>query len=285
MRRRRIGPNTVRTPDKTRLQSSSALQRTGPLLQRYSRDDVAVFSSEERRHLGIGDDADPQNDAPMAWELLYRLEPDRYERLVSAEHLHPCIVHWLPAHVDRIVEIGAGTGRLTVELVKRCRVLTAIEPAAPLRELLRQKLDRMHGAVAEPRASWPRLQLIGGFFDALPLPDRVAELVIACSALTPEASHGGERGLAEMERLCATGGMVVIVWPNGVSWLRSQGYRHITFSGRMTMTFASLGEAIELASIFYPQAVDEIRRREKREVPYELLGVNPPRDLAYKRIV
>jgi hypothetical protein len=52
----------------------------------------------------------------------------------------------------------------------------------------------------------------------------------------------------------------------------------------MAMEFASVEEAIELAWIFYPQAVDEIRRRGDRHVPYELLGVNPPRDLAYKAI-
>jgi hypothetical protein len=52
----------------------------------------------------------------------------------------------------------------------------------------------------------------------------------------------------------------------------------------MSMEFASLAAAIELAGIFYPNAVDEVRRRGEPQVPYEVLGVNPPRDLAYKRI-
>jgi hypothetical protein len=50
------------------------------------------------------------------------------------------------------------------------------------------------------------------------------------------------------------------------------------------MEFASFAEAIELAAIFYPHAVDEIRRHGDRHVPYQILGVNPPCDLAYKTI-
>jgi hypothetical protein len=41
-------------------------------------------------------------------------------------------------------------------------------------------------------------------------------------------------------------------------------------------------EAVELAGIFYPQAADEIRRRGSRMVPFEVIGINPPRDLAFK---
>jgi hypothetical protein len=87
-----------------------------------------------------------------------------------------------------------------------------------------------------------------------------------------------------MERVCAAGGMVVIVWPNHSEWLASRGYRYLSFPGPMTMDFASPAEAVELATIFYPQAAAEIRARGERRVPYDLLGVNPPRDLAYKPI-
>lgn len=257
-----------------------------PLLHRYSRDDLAVFTDEERRRLHIDMDADPRRDPVVAWELLYRLEPALYDRLVNAERLHPGILDWLPRHVDRIVEVAAGTGRLTLELVKRCHTLIAIEPAATLRELLTRKLDHATQASsfgdAQRRAPVSSIRVTEGFFDALPVADRSADVVIACSALTPEASQGGDRGLVEMERVCARPGMVVIVWPNHPDWLARHGYRHLAFPGEMAMEFASLEEAIELASIFYPDSVDEVRRRANSRVPYKVLGVNPPRDLAYK---
>ena len=244
-----------------------------PLMERYSTADLRVFSAEESARFLDRTIADPQRDATLAWELLYRLEPDLYERLVAAEHLHPGILEWLPPHVPRIIEVAAGTGRLTLELVARCDQLTAVEPAAPLRERLRAKLPPTVGA-----------RIISGFFDALPLPDQSAELVIACSALTPEPAHGGDRGLAEMERVCAAGGMVVIVWPNHPDWLTAHGYRYLSFPGPMTMDFASPTEAVELAAIFYPHAVAAIKARRERQVPYDVLGVNPPCDLAYRTI-
>jgi hypothetical protein len=50
----------------------------------------------------------------------------------------------------------------------------------------------------------------------------------------------------------------------------------------MSVEFASYREAVELAEIFYPHASAEIRRRGSRHVPYEVIGVNPPRDIAFK---
>ena len=52
----------------------------------------------------------------------------------------------------------------------------------------------------------------------------------------------------------------------------------------MSVEFASHREAVELTEIFYPHAVTEVRRRRSRRVPYEVLGINPPRDLAFKVI-
>ena len=52
----------------------------------------------------------------------------------------------------------------------------------------------------------------------------------------------------------------------------------------MAMDFASPTEAVQMAKIFYPEAVAEIQSRGERQVPYDILGVNPPRDLAYKNI-
>ena len=269
-----------------------------PLMQRYSSADLAVLSAEESHRFLAGSNADPQRDPALAWELLYRLEPDLYERLVAAEPLHPDILAWLPAHVPRIIEIGAGTGRLTLDLVARCDTLTAIEPAAPLRERLRRNLPPPLAGPVGPRErrfsakrafetfgegrGGGQVHIIDGFFDALPLPDRSAELVITCSALTPEPAHGGDRGLAEMERVCVAGGMVVIVWPTDPDWLVARRYRYLSFPGAMTMEFTSPTEAVELARIFYPDAVAEIQARGARQVPYGILGVNPPRDLAYK---
>jgi SAM-dependent methyltransferase len=247
------------------------------LRRRYSAADVGVLTDEEARRFVRGGDGDPQTDVTLAWELLYRLEPELYDRLVRAERLHPGVLAWLPHEVERIVEVAAGTGRLTLELVQRAREVLAIEPAAPLREILTRKLARAdHGC---------RAQALHGFFDDLPVSDASADLVVACSALTAAPGHGGEAGLAEMERVCRPGGCVVIVWPNQLPWLAAHGYRYVNFDGgEMVVEFASHAEAVELTEIFYPTGIEEVRRRGWRRVPYEVLGINPPCDLAFKTI-
>jgi SAM-dependent methyltransferase len=243
---------------------------------RYTAADVGVFTRDEARRFLPSGTGDPRTDITLAWELLYRLEPQLYDRLVSAEQLHPGLIGWLPDNVERIVEVAAGTGRLTLELVHRAREVVAIEPATPLREILNHKL-----AAANHTG---RAEVLHGFFDELPVTDDCADVVVACSALTPMPGHGGEAGLAEMERACRPGGRVVIVWPNEVPWLAAHGYRYVRFDGEMFVEFASREEAAELIEIFNPSSIAEVRRRGWRRVPYDVLGINPPRDLAFKVI-
>jgi SAM-dependent methyltransferase len=246
------------------------------LRRRYTAADLGVLTAGELSRFAPAGDGDPGADVTLAWELLYRLEPELYDRLVSAERLHPGVLGWLPRDVDRIVEVGAGAGRLTLELVGRGREVVAVEPAAPLREILARKLGRAeHG---------DRARVVHGFFDALPVASGAADLVVACSAFTPAPGHGGEAGLSEMERVCRPGGCVAIIWPNHLDWLAAHGYTYVRFPGSMAAEFASPREAAELARIFYPRAAAEVRRRGRRRVPYEILGINPPRDLAFKMV-
>jgi SAM-dependent methyltransferase len=243
------------------------------LRTRYSAADLGVFTAEEARRFIPDGDGDPSADTVLAWELLYRLDPDLYDQLASAERLHPGILDWLPRSAERIVEVGAGTGRLTLDLIGHGREVVAIEPAAPLRQILERKLaDAGRSSVC----------VLDGFFDDLPLPSAVADIVVACSAFTPASTHGGEAGLAEMERVCRPGGLVAIIWPNNVDWLTARGYQYLSFDGPMAVEFPSQERAAELAEIFYPHAAGVVRAQHLRRVPFELIGINPPRDVAYK---
>jgi SAM-dependent methyltransferase len=254
--------------------SESAARPGRDLRRRYTPDDLAVLTRDEASRFMPDGSGDPQTDATLAWELLYRLEPELYDRLATAERLHPGILGWLPSSADRIVEVGAGTGRLTLNLLDRGRELVAIEPVAPFRQILKRKLAAAdHGSQA---------RVAQGFFDDLPVASGFADLVVACSVLTPASGHGGETGLAEMERACRPGGCVAIVWPNNIDWLAAHDYQYASFAGPMTVDFASHREAVELAEIFYPHAIREVRRRGSPRVPYEVLGINPPRDVAFK---
>ena len=256
--------------------SEDPAPRGRELRRRYTAADLRVLTGDEARRFMPGRSGDPQTDLTLAWELLYRLEPQLYERLASAERLHPGVIDWLPRSAERIVEVGAGSGRLTLELIGRGREVLAIEPAAGLRQILERKLaGAEHGY---------RARVAHGFFDDLPVKSGYADLVVACSVLTPASGHGGDAGLAEMERVCRPGGCVAIIWPNNLEWLAARDYQYASFDGPMSVDFASHREAVELAEIFYPEAAAAVRGRGRRHVPFEVLGINPPRDVAFKVI-
>ena len=242
------------------------------LRRRYTTADLRVFTPDEASRFVPHGDGDPQTDMVLAWELLYRLEPELYDRLASVERLHPDVLGWLPHGVDRSPRSArAGTADARASSMAGGG---AVEPALPLRQILRRKLTTAdHGN---------RARVIHGFFDELPLPDGFADLVIACSAFTPSSGHGGEVGLSEMERVCRPGGCVAVIWPNNIDWLATRGYRYVCFDGPMCVEFSSHEEAVELAGIFFPRAAEDVARRGLRQVPFEVLRINPPRDLAFK---
>jgi SAM-dependent methyltransferase len=248
------------------------------LVARYGPEDLEAFTDEERaRFLGPLDDSSWDAVGPaVGWELLYRVEPELYDRLVAGERLHPGVLAWLPERVSHAVEVGAGAGRLTVDLAPRCDRLVAVEPAAPMRARLAERLAVLG---LEPGA----VEVADGFFERLPVEDGWADLVVACSSFTVGDGHGGERGLDEMLRACAPGGLVVVIWPDDPAWLVARGFQHVVFPGEMTVEFADADEALELARVFAPDAVTWIDRTRSRRVPYEVLGSNPPRELCWRR--
>src|SRR5260221_6461653 len=103
------------------------------LSRRYTAADLQVFTADEARRFAPDDGCDPQADQTLAWELLYRLEPELYDRLIRAERLHPRIIGWLSRSVQRVVQGGAGSGRLAMEPVLKGEVEVAIETSSVLR--------------------------------------------------------------------------------------------------------------------------------------------------------
>jgi hypothetical protein len=151
----------------------------------------------------------------------------------------------------------------------------AVEPAAPLRAGLETRLRNL---------SYDHVAVRPGFFDDLPVPDGWADVTLSCSAFCCEPAHGGDPGLAELDRVTRAGGLVVLVWPPADrGWLEGRGFTFVEFPGPMWVEFPSVEEAVEIASIFYPHALSHIVQTGSRRLPYEYLGLTAPRFLAWRR--
>lgn len=124
-----------------------------------------------------------------------------YERGRPGWPVEATHVAGLPSSSE-VVDLGAGTGKLTRALVGSFARVVAVEPSAPMRHLL--------------ESLCPKAEALGGTGQAIPLPDRSADGVFAA-----EAFHwlDDERAVGEIARVLRPGGAVVLLWnvPAG-SW-------------------------------------------------------------------
>jgi ubiquinone/menaquinone biosynthesis C-methylase UbiE len=149
------------------------------------------------------------------WEAhfkrIYRTEPAKYDRLVAAEDAHGELaqhVDALASEAATIVDVGAGTGRLTVRLCRPGNRVHGVDRAPAMLELAKNKLVDCPGEWA----------LSVGDVRRLPIADNWADAAIAgwvYGHLTEWYPSTWETELAaavaELDRVVKDGGVQVIV--------------------------------------------------------------------------
>ena len=104
-------------------------------------------------------------------------------------------VDWLIGDARRVLDLGAGTGKLTRQLVERGRDVTAVEP-------LHEMLDQLRTAV-------PRARALDGSAEAIPVEDAWADAVVV-----GQAFHWFDAPVAlrEIARVLRPGGVLGLIW-------------------------------------------------------------------------
>lgn len=106
------------------------------------------------------------------------------------------IVDWLLASAPRrVVDLGAGTGKLTRRLVDRVETVVAVEPDPDMRRVLSAHL--------------PEVVVVDGTGEAIPLADAAVDAVVA-----GQSWHwvDSARGALEVARVLRPGGVLGLVW-------------------------------------------------------------------------
>lgn len=222
----------------------------------------------------------------LFWELTYWKTPHLYEALTEGEQLHPGIFQQLAPDLRGAVTLdaGAGAGRATFACLRTgARHVYAVEPSPGLLRILTRKLH-------EQQPTHCQVTALQGYFDALPMPDASVDVTLSCSAFTSEPEQGGEHGLAELRRVTRPDGKIVIIWPRPEDrdWLTAHGFHYVALpvEREMCVSYRSQFVAHACAARFYAhnqRLRHYLSRATTPEVPYSVLGVNPPCDYCWLR--
>lgn len=203
-------------------------------------------------------------------DAIYRADAERYDRLVAREdwrrNLPPAMIDIRPATDLDIVELGAGTGRLTRLLAPRARRLVAFDASAAMLEVARERLaadgtiDRVSLQVADHRAA--------------EVPPGSADLVVSGWSIAYDVCRPGFEParlaflLARWNNMLRPDGTILVIETLGTgaemptppprlvpyyTALESAGFE--SSSIRTDYRFASLAEAESLVRFFFGDAL------------------------------
>jgi ubiquinone/menaquinone biosynthesis C-methylase UbiE len=233
------------------------------------------------------------NSTDWHWHMrdekeIYAKQPDRYEELVSREdhdgNILPALESIRPLAGCEVVEIGAGTGRLTRLLIPIVKSIRAFDVAAPMLQVAARKLrGNGHG-------NW---SLAVGSHRALPVENGTADLLLSgwsvCYTVVDNPDNWRSElaaVIAEAERVLKPGGAIILLETMGVGHESPSPPSHLVpyfdyleengFSRQWIRTdfkFDSPEQAVDLTRFFFGDRVaDKVAAGGSSSVP-ECTGI------------
>jgi len=219
---------------------------------------------------------------------VYEAHADQYERLIRREdyqnNLLAAIEDYCPLKGLDVVELGAGTGRLTRLLAPRVRSIKAFDSSAHMLAIAETSLREMgltnwETGVADHRQ--------------VPVQDASADLVISGWSFSYLAVWGNadwqsalRDGLNEIQRILRPGGMVLMIESLGTGTEKPRPPEHLrAYFDRLTEAgfergwtrsdyrFESLEEAVELSTFFFGEEMGQQVREKNWVILPECTGI------------
>jgi ubiquinone/menaquinone biosynthesis C-methylase UbiE len=209
---------------------------------------------------------------------IYQSEGDRYEALIAREDFQGNIRRAIDEIISvdglDVLDLGAGTGRLTLMLAPRAKSIRAFDASAEMLRVCRERL------IAGGLSNW---QVDVADHRQLPVRDHSADLVVSGWSVSYLAvwdqAHGTSEldiWLDEMKRVLRPGGMIILLESLGTGneepirlehvestyqWLDANSFQNKWI--RSDYRFESVDEAADLAGFFFGSDM-AVRIREKR---------------------
>jgi ubiquinone/menaquinone biosynthesis C-methylase UbiE len=219
---------------------------------------------------------------------IYEKHADQYERLIRREDYQNNILSAIESYCSldglEVVELGAGTGRLTRLLAPYVKSIKAFDASEHMLETAAGSLREMgltnwSTEVADHRQ--------------IPVEDASADMVISGWSFCYLAVWGGEEwkssledGLREIERIIRPGGTVIIIETLGTGYEKPNPPEHLNAyfdwlteapfgdgTGfehgwmRTDYRFESLEEAVELSTFFFGEEIGQKVREKNWQIP------------------
>lgn len=188
--------------------------------------------------------------SPKARSLSFGSEAAAYER--GRPSYPPEAIDWLlPEGAHDVLDLGAGTGKLTTRLVERGLDVIAVDPIPEMLELLSNSL--------------PDTPALLGTAEEIPLADNSVDAV-----LVAQAWHwfDPERAVKEVSRVLRPGGRLGLVWntrDERSGWVKDLGRiigpEHDPFTNEVTLAdpFGTIERhQVEWTSYLTPQALIDL---------------------------
>ena len=219
------------------------------------------------------------------YKQIYQTQAEQYEYLVAHEDYQGNILRALlairPLANTTILELGAGTGRLTRLLAPLARQIIACDSAQPMLEVARQKLQQ---------AGWLNWQTVVCDNRAVAVARETADVAIIGWSLGHFISWYADnwrdeigRCLAEMNRILRPGGTMIILETLGTNqqtpappspglavyyqWLEQEQGFYATWI-RTDYQYPSAAEAVASIHFFFGEAMaDDVARKNSPIVP------------------
>ncbi len=182
--------------------------------------------------------------------LSFGAEAAAYER--GRPSYPPEAIDWLLASdASKVLDLGAGTGKLTTRLVERGLDVVAVDPIPEMLELLSSSL--------------PDTPALLGTAEEIPLPDDSVDTV-----LVAQAWHwfDPERAVKEVARVLRPGGRLGLVWntrDERLGWVKDLGHiigqEHDPFSSTVSLSEPFTGverHQVEWTNYLTPQALIDL---------------------------